>query len=165
MPIKQTTLQHHIDEICQLILNNHLNEIILVAHSYGAMVITGALDQLYNHISCLVYIDSAIPQNGKSLYGLLQENGFNYQDFGLTLDSPCIEPLYFYEKKFQEKTKAYIRCLQSEFAPAIQTVYWRMTQQAEKYHWLYFSLDTSHDCMLTQPKELAVILSDMSLLV
>lgn len=114
-PLKQTTLQHNIDEICELIQINNLNHIILVGHSYGAMVITGVLSKLADKISYVVYVDSAVPENGKSLYGLFSENGFNYQDFGLTPDAPCVEPLYFDENKIKEKPKAYVHCLQSEF--------------------------------------------------
>lgn len=160
-PIKQTTLQHNINEICELIQVQQLDKIILVGHSYGAMVITGVFDRLPERIDCMIYVDSAIPQNGKSLYGLLAENGFNYQDFGLTPDPPCIEPLSFDESKLKEKLKAYIHCLQSEFIAATKPIYKNIIENAAKDNWLYFDLDTTHGCMFTQPKELAVILAGM----
>lgn len=164
-PIKQTTLQHNIDEICELIQKNHLNNIILAAHSYGAMIITGVLDKLPDHIACMVYIDSAVPQNGKSLYGLLAENGFNYRDFGLTPDLPCIAPLNFDENKLKKKPKAYVHCLQSEFIAATKPIYTQIVEHSKNDNWLYFDLDTTHGCMFTQPKELAVILSGLEILI
>lgn len=162
-PIKQTTLQHNIDEICELIRVNCLDELILVGHSYGAMVITGVLNTLSDKISCLIYIDSAVPQNGKSLYGLLAENGFDYKKFGLTPDAPCLEPLYFNENTLKEKSKGYIHCLQSEFIEATRSVYKEIVNHSQKDNWLYFDLDTTHGCMFTQPKELAVILFGMQI--
>ena len=162
-PITKTSLQHNIDEICELIKVNHLSDIILAGHSYGAMVITGVLNHLSDKISCLVYIDSAIPQNGKSLYGLLAENGFDYKSAGLTPDAPCIEPLFFNENKLKEKTKAYVHCLQSEFMEATQSIYKKIVDHSREDNWLYFDLNTTHGCMLTQPKELAVILLGMQI--
>ena len=112
----------------------------------------------------MVYIDSAVPKNGKSLYGMLAESGFNYQDFGLTPDSPCIEPLYFDESKIKEKYKAYIHCLQSEFIELTKPIYKHIIANALKDNWIYFNLDTAHGCMFTQPKELAVILFGIQVL-
>lgn len=156
--IKLTTLQHNINEICELIHNNNLHDIILVGHSYGAMVITGVINKLSDKISYAVYVDSIIPKNGKSLFDILAENGFDYQHFGLTPDTPCIEPLYFDENKFKNKSKAYIHCLQSEFIDVTKPTYKYIADHSSQDHWLYFSLDTLHGCMFTQPNELAVIL-------
>lgn len=161
--IKHTSLQQNIDEICKLIKTENLNDIILAGHSYGAMVITGVLNQLPNKIQCLIYFDSVIPKSGKSLFGLLEEYGFNYQDHGLTADAPCIETIVFDEKLLQSKLKAYVLCLQSEFISATKPIYNEMLTYAGKYNWLYFNLDTKHACMLTQPNECAVILEGMNL--
>jgi len=163
-PIKQTTLQDNIEEICELIRVNDLNNIILVGHSYGAMVITGVFDKLPSKISCLVYVDSVVPENGKSLYGLLAENGFDYKKFGLTPDAPCMESLYFNENKLREMPKAYIHCLKSEFLEATEWVYQRIIDHYQEDHWLYFDLNATHGCMFTQPKELAAILLGMQVL-
>jgi pimeloyl-ACP methyl ester carboxylesterase len=162
--IKKTTLQHNINEIGDLVQTNQLNKIILVGHSYGAMVITGVLDKWSDAISCLVYIDSAIPQNGESLYGMLADEGFNYKDFGLTPDKPCLEVLYFNEDILNSKPKAYIHCLKSEFIQASKPIYENLIAHAKQKNWIYFNLDTAHSCMLTQPKELSIILCDMQIL-
>jgi pimeloyl-ACP methyl ester carboxylesterase len=162
--IKETTLQHNINEICELIQANQLNDIILVGHSYGAMVITGVLNQLSDAIHCMVYIDSVIPQSGKSLFALLAENGFNDESLGLTPDTPCIEPLLFDENKLKEKLKAYIHCLKSEFSAATKPFYDNLIKTSATNHWLYFDLNTTHACMLTQPEALAVILAGMQVL-
>ena len=44
-----------------------LNDVILVGHSYGGMVITGVADRVPGRIANLVYLDAAYPQNGQSL--------------------------------------------------------------------------------------------------
>lgn len=156
--VKEVYLKHNIKEICDFIRHEQLDQIILVGHSYGAMVITGVADQLQDQIAYLVYVDSAIPENGQSLYGLLEHYGFDYRRLGLTPDPACIEPLHFDERKINQLPKAYIRCLRSEFIDALTPLYEKMVLQASLYHWIYFCLDTEHGCMFTQPHELAVIL-------
>ena len=41
---------------------------ILVGHSYGGMVITGAADRVADRVGRLVFLDAANPVNGQSLY-------------------------------------------------------------------------------------------------
>jgi pimeloyl-ACP methyl ester carboxylesterase len=60
-------LSTHIQDIVQVIENNHLDEVILVGHSYGAMVITGAVDQIPDHVGHLVYLDTFVPKDGESM--------------------------------------------------------------------------------------------------
>ena len=42
-----------------------LRDVILVGHSYGGMVITGAADRAHARIRRLVYLDAFVPENGK----------------------------------------------------------------------------------------------------
>jgi len=44
-----------------------LKDVILVGHSYGGMVITGAADRAADRVGRLVYLDAATPRNGQSL--------------------------------------------------------------------------------------------------
>jgi thioesterase domain-containing protein len=41
--------------------------VILVGHSYGGMVITGAADRAADRVGHVVYLDAATPANGESL--------------------------------------------------------------------------------------------------
>lgn len=60
-------LETHIVDIVSLIEYYDLQNIILVGHSYGGMVITGVADRLKNRISHIVYLDAALPKNGQSM--------------------------------------------------------------------------------------------------
>lgn len=60
-------LSTHIQDIVQVIENNHLEEVILVGHSEGAMVITGVVDQVPEHVGHLVYLDTFVPKDGESM--------------------------------------------------------------------------------------------------
>lgn len=60
-------LDLHIRDVVALVESEDLHEVILVGHSYGGMVITGAADRVAERIGRLVYLDAANPVNGQSL--------------------------------------------------------------------------------------------------
>lgn len=60
-------LETHIADVAALMFYEDLHNVILVGHSYGGMVITGAADRMTERISRLVYLDAAIPCNGEAL--------------------------------------------------------------------------------------------------
>lgn len=65
------TLETHIRDVCGCIEWEELNDVILVGHSYGGMVITGVADRMADRIKSLVYLDAFVPEHGDSLIGLL----------------------------------------------------------------------------------------------
>ena len=67
------TLETHIRDVCGCIEWEELNDIVLVGHSYGGMVISGVADRMAERIRALVYLDAFLPQNGDSLNGLVQK--------------------------------------------------------------------------------------------
>lgn len=160
--VKISTLQDNISEVIHCIESNKLTNFILVGHSYGGFVITGVTEKFPDHVSALIYVDALIPKSGKSLHDLVCDHGFDYQSFGLTEDPAVMSKIHFDAKKVFSRTKAYILCLQGEFIALTKPMYDDLKKSNDD--WLFFSLDTTHGCMLTQPKELAVILSGMELL-
>lgn len=63
---KETGISTHINDIVNFIEWNNLNNIILVAHSYGGPVISGVVDKIGNRIKHQVYIDCAPADNGEN---------------------------------------------------------------------------------------------------
>jgi pimeloyl-ACP methyl ester carboxylesterase len=57
----------HTEDIAAVLHYEDLRDVILVGHSYGGMVITGAADKAADRIGKLVYLDAATPRNGQSL--------------------------------------------------------------------------------------------------
>jgi pimeloyl-ACP methyl ester carboxylesterase len=60
-------LDTHIQDIVGLLEEKNLHGVILVGHSYSAMVITGVVDQVPERIAHLVYLDTFVPRNGESM--------------------------------------------------------------------------------------------------
>ncbi|MFF9858850.1 alpha/beta fold hydrolase [Streptomyces tendae] len=63
-------LRTHIAEIVGLIDRHDLTDVILVGHSYGGMVITGAGQERPLRVRQLVYLDSFFPSPGQSAFSL-----------------------------------------------------------------------------------------------
>jgi pimeloyl-ACP methyl ester carboxylesterase len=64
-------LETHIQDIVSLLVEKHLQGVILVGHSYGGMVITGVVDAVPERIAHLVYLDTFVPRDGESMAGVV----------------------------------------------------------------------------------------------
>ena len=70
-------LSTHIEDIVNFLEFGELDDIVLIGHSYGGMVITGVADRVPERIARLVYMDAILPENNESVEDL----------FGGALDS------------------------------------------------------------------------------
>jgi pimeloyl-ACP methyl ester carboxylesterase len=61
-------LETHIQDILNTIYYEELEDVILVGHSYGGMVITAVADRLPEKIKKLVYVAAVLPMNGESMF-------------------------------------------------------------------------------------------------
>jgi pimeloyl-ACP methyl ester carboxylesterase len=58
-------------DVVNVILYEELHDVILAGHSMGGMIITGVADRIPDRISHLVYVDAVVPEDGQSLYDLV----------------------------------------------------------------------------------------------
>jgi pimeloyl-ACP methyl ester carboxylesterase len=63
---RQITLDTHVQDVVSFIESEELKEVVLVGHSYGGLIITGAADRLDGSgaLARLVYLDALAPQDG-----------------------------------------------------------------------------------------------------
>ncbi|MFZ0513905.1 MAG: alpha/beta fold hydrolase, partial [Candidatus Nitrosopolaris sp.] len=64
-------LDTHIRDIIQVLEYENLNEVTLVGHSYGGLVIGGVAEKIPERIRRLVYLDAYIPQDNKSAFDII----------------------------------------------------------------------------------------------
>lgn len=64
---RTTGLDAAIASIVEFIEANDLNEVILLGHSYGGMVITGVADRIPSRLHRLIYWNAFVPNNGECL--------------------------------------------------------------------------------------------------
>ncbi|HVW79567.1 MAG TPA: alpha/beta hydrolase [Mycobacteriales bacterium] len=82
----ETDLDTHIDDVTTLLATEGLTDVILVGHSYGGMVITGAADRAYDRVGKLVFLDAANPRNGQSLVDVAGELMLAARSLGRVVD-------------------------------------------------------------------------------
>src|SRR5215213_2536138 len=63
----QVDLETHITDVVNLIEFEDLHDVVLLGHSYGGLVATGAADKILERISQLVYLDTAPLPDGAIL--------------------------------------------------------------------------------------------------
>ena len=59
-------LKMHIQDVVNFIEWEDLRDVVLVGHSYGGMVITGAADRVHERLKHVIYLDAFLPENGES---------------------------------------------------------------------------------------------------
>jgi pimeloyl-ACP methyl ester carboxylesterase len=58
-------LKDHVDDVVAQVEAEELDGVILVGHSYGGMVVTGAADRLRSRVAGIVYVDAMVPLPGE----------------------------------------------------------------------------------------------------
>ena len=64
-------LETHIKDIVNILEFEDLNEVVLVGHSYGGMVVAGVAQRVPERVAMLIFMDAILPENGESVMGLL----------------------------------------------------------------------------------------------
>ena len=177
-------LATHIQDIVGVLECEDLQEVILVGHSSGSMVITGVAERCPARLARLVYIDTVIPQNGQSwfdllgpalahkLLGLARQKG---DGWGVPLipDPPKFQPhplktvtdaLEINNPKATHIPRAFIHCTQKP-ADSPLALLWpaidRAAENARQQGWWYRTLPTDHSPHRTMPRELAALLLEL----
>jgi pimeloyl-ACP methyl ester carboxylesterase len=64
-------LDTHISDVANHLTWENLRDVVLIGHSYGGMVITGAADRVPERVRRLVYIDAMLPDSGESVMSIM----------------------------------------------------------------------------------------------
>ncbi|MGC9517266.1 MAG: alpha/beta fold hydrolase [Methanomicrobiales archaeon] len=148
-----SSMTDHIHQICDIIVDNHFWNIILIGHSYGGFVITGVAERMPERIRTLVYVDSALPDPGQSLIEVL-DSVYSKEDYVAAVpdaNPPYIEKLYYDPVRLEEIKKVYIRCTKSEFLEVTSLSKEKIDK--DKGKWTYFELSSSHVPMADLPED------------
>ena len=68
---KTVGLNEAIDSILAYLVENDLRDVLLVGHSYGGMVITGAADRVPGRIRRLIYWSAFVPNDGERVIDMI----------------------------------------------------------------------------------------------
>ena len=59
-------LDTHVDDVVGLITEEHLDDVVLVGHSYAGLVISSAANRVPERVAHLVYLDAMVPEHGET---------------------------------------------------------------------------------------------------
>jgi pimeloyl-ACP methyl ester carboxylesterase len=166
-------LDTHIRDVTAVLESENIEDAVLVGHSYGGMVITGAADRSPARVSRLVYVDAVVPRNGDSQWSLVTDREREwYQD--VVESGYAARPLPFFDPRatahplsslFQPLQLtgdlAHIRGWDYVYAASwigpspFTQLYRRLSLDPT---WTTHSLDSGHNVMGDAPDELLTIL-------
>lgn len=169
-------LETHIEDVANVVLFERLNGIILCAHSYAGMVITGVADRLPERVASLVYIDAFVPQDGDTWWDLA---GDRYRQLALDrseadgigvappqhLDSRCRpHPLATFRQAIRltgrwQEVREKVFVYASEWPETPFTATYEALKKDPA--WTVTSLPTRHDIIRDAPQDVVSIVSGL----
>jgi pimeloyl-ACP methyl ester carboxylesterase len=182
------TLSAHVEDVVTAVRAEECRDAVLVGHSYGGMVVTGAADRLGEEIGRLVYVDGVVPTPGESWStpnppvvreerrAVIRETGVipppPASAFGLTgADAAWVErrqtpqpggvydePLLFDGRRWAARPRTYVDCS----VPALASIEPSRERARSQPGWEVVALATGHDPMVSAPDELVAVLLDVA---
>lgn len=181
----QVNLDTHIQDIVGVLECEDLWDVILIGHSSGSMVATGAAECVPERLGYLVYLDTAVPQDGQSWFDLigpeladplldLAESQGDGWCIPLAPDPPryrphplktVTDPLVVKNPMAAQIPRGFILCTarsaDSPVAPA-WPAFDRAAEDARRQGWWFRELPTDHSPHETMPQELTTLLLELA---
>ncbi|HEY4132151.1 MAG TPA: alpha/beta fold hydrolase [Gemmatimonadaceae bacterium] len=85
-------LDTHIGDVVRLLDAEQLSNVVLLAHSYGGMVLRGVLDRVPDRIAAALYVDAYVPNDGESCFELATDRYRSMFLEGATRDGFSVPP-------------------------------------------------------------------------
>jgi len=180
----EITLNTHIGDIVDVFEREHLQNAVLVAHSYAGWPASGALERIQERVSTLVFLDAHLPQNGDR--GIDTSNHQKEIIADREAGEAGIDPPQASE--FTEKHTTWVRSMMTPhpigvyLQPILLTgarerikhkIYMRTTgyhsprfdacrDTAQNNGWIVQDISCAHDMMIDEPELLAHILTTLA---
>jgi pimeloyl-ACP methyl ester carboxylesterase len=92
-------LETHIaDVLAALSVQRDADDLVLVGHSYGGMVITAVADRISDRVDALVYLDAMVPHDGESCWDLINDEQRQWY-LGVDDTGYGVPPLPFFDAR------------------------------------------------------------------
>jgi pimeloyl-ACP methyl ester carboxylesterase len=177
------TLDTHITDITRVIETEELSDVVLVGHSYGGIVISGAADRLPQHLKRMIYLDALLPTADKPIFDIpppmragfaegYRVPSFPPEMFGVPKDHPLYAwvarrltdmPVGVLDKPlalggaWTKVPRHFIECTTNALdGPKAGLA------RARSEGWDIHQIATGHDAMVTAPKPLTALLMKLA---
>lgn len=188
----QVDLETHIRDVLGVLEAEELEDVMLLGHSYGGMVVTGVADRAPQRIARLVYLDAFVPEDGKSLMDyVVPERGARFREEGersgfVSPPPPSLwghadpkgadwawtarrdrpHPFACMRQPVRLGNAAALARIPKAFVYCSSPATGSFDQFAARYRdqpgWRTFELATGHDAMILAPEALAAILLELA---
>jgi pimeloyl-ACP methyl ester carboxylesterase len=186
---KDVNLTTHITDIVNFIKWEDLSGIVLVGHSYGGYIVSGAAEQIGDKVSSIVFLDAFVPENGESLGAGASQPVKDAIAAALGRGEHLLKPVPAAVFRVNEKDRAWVdaKCTPQPigtFAEAIKLTGARDKIAKKSYirakgypsvpfdamlakykpnsAWKTFEMTAGHDAMVDQPQELTDLLVQLA---
>jgi pimeloyl-ACP methyl ester carboxylesterase len=170
-------LSTHLDDVVNTILFEELEDIILVGHSYGGMVITGVAHRIPDRIQSMIYIDAFLPSDGESVKSILgdgfermakmEKNGYlmpawTPADLPPPKDVPhplkaFTEPVTLGNEDAYSISATYIHAVEPGTDPE-EDSFFIHSERAKERGWPVLIIDSDHNPQWSAPEKLVEML-------
>lgn len=172
-------LETHITDVLAAIAADTTsgNDLVLVGHSYGGMVITGVADRIPDRVDALVFLDAVVPSDGESCWDLVDDaerqwytevddTGFGvppmpfFDDRATTHPlASVLQPLHVNADLSRFRRRDYVYALDWPGESPLRASYdWVRDDPT----WTCHELDGKHNLMRDNPDDLLRILLDVA---
>lgn len=168
-------LETHIQDALAVIAAEHADQVVLVGHSYGGMVITAVADRIPEQVDSLVFIDAFVPEDGESCWTLTTDEQ-REQYVSVDESGYGVPPMPFFDSRATAHPLASLlqpvrlagdlsgfrrrEFLYAEQWPGESPLAKTYAKLKDDPLWNTHSLDGAHNLMRDKPDELLRILLD-----
>ncbi len=95
------TLDDHVEQVSTVVTRARetSDRVVLVGHSYGGSVITGAADRQPENVDALVYLDAFVPEDGDSCYSMTDDDQRHWYLDGSGRTGLAVDPLPIFDPR------------------------------------------------------------------
>ena len=168
-------LDTHVTDVVAAIDNDIAagDEVVLVGHSYGGMVITGVADRIPHRVDSLVFLDAVVPRDGEACWDVVNneerdwyvkvdDTGFGVPPLPFFDDratshplATVLQPLRLERDLSRFRRRVYVYALDWPGESPLRPSYDRVRNDPD---WITYELDSKHNLMRDAPDELVRIL-------
>jgi pimeloyl-ACP methyl ester carboxylesterase len=172
------SLTTHITDVVNTVIYDELDEIILVGHSYGGIVVTGVMNSIPKKVKHAVFLDAAVPNHGMSIKDLWTDDrdlkikdGVVYFPWLITNSKPphdvpqslatLTEPVSFDDDQAIQLPATYVAFVSDPTIREIREKTDPSWKNAKARGWPIHILQSDHNAQRSHPVELADLLEQI----
>lgn len=179
----QAGLDVHVQDLLGVIKFEELNDIVLVAHSYGGMVGTMVADRVPERIRRIIYLDAFVPRDGEALVDIVpadtrerildvgRDGGWQVPPQPIPDDTSPEDVAWIQKYRILQSLRSFdtpARLAKGDTKVPRSYIYalrhppadtfGRFAARAKQEGWDYHEIDASHSAQVTAPEVLAGLL-------